>query len=117
MFSSWHDTIGVRRTGGRVPGKYSGILPQHYCKSDYAEPGFVVDKRDPAAMRWLPESAGKKPGGPRVSYALRRMPADMVGLADFATPANDVLATLLRLGKQPAALALRSSALRLQWWY
>jgi len=45
------------------------------------------------------------------------MPADMVGLADFATPANDVLATLLRLGEQPAALALRSSALRLQWWY
>ncbi|HWH49493.1 MAG TPA: hypothetical protein VN664_16975 [Burkholderiales bacterium] len=41
----------------------------------------------------------------------------MIGLDTFATRVIGVLATLLQLGKQPAALALRSSALRLQWWY
>jgi len=50
------------RTGARVPGKYSGILPQYYRKSDCAEPGFVLDKRDPAAMRRVPEFSGMNRG-------------------------------------------------------
>ena len=44
-------------------------------------------------------------------YALRRMPAGMVGLGTLATPVIGVLAALLQLGEQPAPLEATGMAL------
>jgi len=53
-------------------------------------------------------------------YALRRMPAGMVGLGTLATPVIGVLAVLLQLGEQPAPLgtgmALIRTALAMLAW-